>query len=273
MNKTLFEYRDYKEYLNSALTIRGVAGRGERTRLAEFIGCHTGYISQVLRGGAHLSLEQAEAVTRFFGHNQNQAKYFLSLVQFNRAGTESLRSIFEKNLNELTEKQYELKQRLGVKKSLSPEDQSRFYSSWHYGAIHVLVSLPSCHTERGISAYLGIPIEKVSEVLQFLTEVGLVVLKDEQYQIGTTHIHLERESPMIAKHHTNWRLQAIQSLDNSQSKDLHYSSVITASHNDSVRIREILVRAIEEVRATVRGSKDEACYAYSVDFFGLRKNV
>jgi uncharacterized protein (TIGR02147 family) len=268
MEKSIFEYKGYKSYLNEVLDRRS---RGERSRLAEAIRCHSGYVTQVLNGTAHFSLEQAELVNQFLGHSKDQSHFFLLLVQFDRAGTATLREHFEEQMKELVEKQFVLKTRLRYKRSLSREDQAIFYSSWHYGAVHVLVSVPGCSTVKGMSDYLGIPLEKTAEVVAFLSSVGLITQEGDHYKIGTTHIHLEHDSPMISKFHTNWRLQAIQSLDHQRAEDLHYSSVITASYEDSPKIREILVKAIEEVRAVVRPSKNEAAFSYAIDFFELRK--
>jgi hypothetical protein len=72
---------------------------------------------------------------------------------------------------------------------------------------------------------------------------------------------------MISKHHTNWRMQAIQSLEREAESELHYSSVITVSEGDAVKIREALVKAIEQVRLIVKPSKDEALYCYNLDLF------
>jgi hypothetical protein len=47
--------------------------------------------------------------------------------------------------------------------------------------------------------------------------------------------------------------------------------VITASCEDFTKIREILVTAIEEVRAVVRKYESEEGYYYSLDFFSLKK--
>ncbi|MGZ3698691.1 MAG: TIGR02147 family protein [Bdellovibrionota bacterium] len=272
MRNSVFEYRDYKAYLRDSLEARTETKRGERSRLAGFIGCHTAYVSQVLNGQAHFSLEQGELASRFLGHTKDQSLYFLLLIQFARAGTPSLKQLFEEQMQALREKQLVLKDRLEFQKTLTREDQATFYSSWHYGAVHVLVSVPGCHTERGMSDYLGLPVERIAEILQFLVKVGLVLRKDGSYKVGTSHIHLEHDSPLISKHHSNWRLQAIQSLDYSKNnKDLHYSSVITSSKADAEKIRSLLVSAIEDVRAVVKPSKDEEGYCYAIDFFGLRK--
>jgi hypothetical protein len=58
MKNSIFEYRDYKTYLNDTLEKRAreFNERGIRSRLSEAIKCHTAYVSQVLGGNAHFSL-------------------------------------------------------------------------------------------------------------------------------------------------------------------------------------------------------------------------
>ena len=58
MTMKLLDYSDYKAYLRAATD----ASRGLRTALARSLGCQTAYVSQILNGGAQLSLEQAEAI-------------------------------------------------------------------------------------------------------------------------------------------------------------------------------------------------------------------
>jgi hypothetical protein len=49
---------------------------------------------------------------------------------------------------------------------------------------------------------------------------------------------------------------------------LHYSGVIGVNSRDLLHIREIMTRAIEEIRKTVRESApEEKCYCYNLDFF------
>lgn len=266
----IFGFSDYKTYLREHFNRRRDQEKGLRSRLAEAVRCHAAYVSQVLNGDAHFSLEQTELVAKFLTLNKSETGYLLLLVQHARAGTVTLKAHFETLMKELAAKQLVLKDRLEFNKSLNREEQATFYSSWHYGAVHVLVSVPGCHQEKGIAKYLNIPVSKVVEVLEFLLRVRLVAKTDAGYTIGNGRIHLEHDSPMISKHHTNWRLKAVQALDTGEPADLHYSSVITCAEADAPKIKAALVRAIEEVRAIVRPSKDEAGYAYCLDFFGLK---
>src|SRR4051812_2756633 len=95
----VFDYKDYKIYLAEALAYRRHRERGAQARLAEAIHCQSAYLSMVLKGSAHLSLEQAQGTNVFFGHGELAAHVFLLLVQGARAGTPALRTYFRKQLD------------------------------------------------------------------------------------------------------------------------------------------------------------------------------
>lgn len=100
MAKDLFESVDYKQYLIDVLTSNTLGGRGARTTLAQAAGCQLAFISQVLNGNADFSLEQADGISRYLSQNSKERDYFLLLVQYARAGTESLRAHFMRQIKE-----------------------------------------------------------------------------------------------------------------------------------------------------------------------------
>ena len=104
MNKTIYQYRDYKKYLHDYIQSQPGKGYGFRSRIAETTHCDTAYVSQVLRQNAHFSLEQAEDLNDLLGHTQDESEYFLLLIQLARAGTPKLRARTEKLLQGYIEK-------------------------------------------------------------------------------------------------------------------------------------------------------------------------
>jgi hypothetical protein len=59
MMKTIFDYRDYKDYLQDYIARLPAKGHGFRVEMARALGIHNAYVSQVLNTGAHFSPEQA----------------------------------------------------------------------------------------------------------------------------------------------------------------------------------------------------------------------
>jgi uncharacterized protein (TIGR02147 family) len=270
MDKSVFDFRDYKKYL----THRFKNGeRGGQARAAQALRCHSGYISQVLHGKAHLSLEQGDEANRFFKHSKLASQYFITLLQIARAGTETLREHFEEQRVAIYDRQLVLKNRFQVHTPISIEDEGRIYSSWHFVAIHMAVLIPELQEIGAIAEYLGLSETRVKEVLETLTKIGFVRENGNRFTIGETRAHLGVDSSSLPKHHTNWRLQALASLDRLRNTDLHYSSVVTLSQSEVPIIREILVRTIEEIRKTIVPAKDERLFAYCIDWFEVGRST
>lgn len=271
MKKDLFDYKDYKSYLSAYIKAQPKGGRGIRLAMAQHMGSPVSHISQILNGKSHLSLEQAESVNEFLGHTQEESQYFILLVQLSRAGTPALRKRLSFQIQQILEKRLILKDRLGVKQTLSKESQMEFYSSWLYGAVHVMLTIPKFQSKETISQHLGISLKRTAEILEFLVSTGLAVQKDKgKFDIGEARIHLGSDSALISKFHTNWRMKAIQSLEKeTASEDLHYSSAITISDSDFLKIKSQLVKCIEEIKQVIRDSPAEGVHSFNIDFFKL----
>ncbi len=273
MNKTIYQYRDYKKYLHDYIQSQPGKGYGFRSRIAETTHCDTAYVSQVLRQNAHFSLEQAEDLNDLLGHTQDESEYFLLLIQLARAGTPKLRARTEKLLQGYIEKSQVLKHRVDIKQTLGELDQVRYYSAWYYAAVHILIAIPEFRTRDLIAARLGLSSEKVSQILEFLLSVGLASKLGDHYSIGTNRIFLGNDSMMLSKHHNNWRVKAIEMINrNSLQGDLnlHLSTVLSFAKKDVAAVKEKLIQGIEEARKIVRESNpEEDIYCLGVDFFRL----
>lgn len=265
----LFECQDYRKYIEWQLKSGTLPGRGSRTRLAEGAGCQIAYVSQVLRGDYDFSLEQGERINRFFGHSPEESHFFMLLLLRARAGSEDLRRYFDAQIHEALEKRLVLKHRLKVSNDLSPENQTIYYSRWYYAAIHICLTIPGMGTKPAIAKRLRLPIKIVNQALGFLVSAGLATTKGEEYQPGNVRIHLGNNSPNVIKHHTNWRMRAVEALDREEDRSLHYSSVVSLSTADLLKIKARLIAEIEKTKAIIRDSPGEELCGFSLDLFPL----
>lgn len=266
MGKNIFEFHDYKEFLGEQAKL---SGRGFKKALAGAAQCQTTYISQILGGKPHLSLEQAQAALSFLGLTREEGYYFLLLVEKARAGTPALRAFLEDRARVEREKHLVIRDRVKLGSSLSVEAKATYYSSWHYAAVHMLITIPKFQTLTEIARKLQLTQKRSSEVLEFLTSVGLTTSQNGRYSPGDSQIYLEKTSPLMAKHHTNWRIRAIESLDQDSPEEIHFSGVFTLTSEASERIRTILVQSIEDSVNVVKEAKEEKLVAMGIDFFEL----
>jgi len=270
INKNVFNFSDYKSYLSYVESRRKSFERGFRTKLASSIGCQSGFISNVLNGDAHFSSEQITGISRFLNLKPAEQKYLYTLLQYARAGTPALKSFIQNELDLLLDEYLNIKKRVGDSKALSESDQAVYYSSWHYTAVHLLTTIPGYKTPQSIAEGLGLAEAAVKKILLFLVQTGILVeKKNGELEAGNVLIHLNRESPHIRQHHTNWRIAAIQSLANDHQSDLHYSTISTLAKNDAEKLKAEMVRLIENYVETVKPSKEEEMVGFNLDFFRL----
>jgi uncharacterized protein (TIGR02147 family) len=271
VESSIFEVIQYKQYLIQRLG--GFRSRkGLRLAAAKFLNCQPTFVSQVLNGNSHFSLEQAEKVSRFLGLTEDEREYFFLLIQKERAGTPELAEYYAAKTGQLLAKRQVLTHRLGKDTTLNREDQSIYYSSWHYAAIHIAVTIPTLRTREAIAEFFKLPLFKVSSVLEYLLNTGLIKQDASgKYETGNSRIRLGNDSHNILKHHTNWRNQAIDSLDRETPFDLHYSAVLSISASDRIKIKDMIMDALKKQLVIADASKEEELYSYCIDFFNLRR--
>jgi len=271
--KLAFEFKDYKLYLKEVERRRPLKGRGFRADLARAAGCQTAYVSQVLNGRANFSLEQAHSVSKLLLHDREEDRFFILLVEYGRAGTQGLRAHFLEQMEELVQRQLNLKDRFKIKEVLSLEDQTTYYSEWAYAAIHIAVTISKLSTALALAEFFQLPLHKVEKILHFLLSTRLISQpRPHEFQIGTGRIHLGKDSPLISKHHANWRLQAMNSFERESERDLHFTSVVSVSQEDALQIKARFVKEIDAYNAIVKDSKEDTMYCLSLDFFSLRRD-
>src|SRR5262249_54291611 len=126
-----YSFQGYKPYLNHVLSPTG-SSRGLRSKLAEHLDCQTAFISQVLNGPSHFSLEYALKISEFLSHNEDEAQFFMLLVQMDRAGTHTLKDFYKRQLQQIHTAREKVQERIKVKQGLSEQARETYYSSWHY---------------------------------------------------------------------------------------------------------------------------------------------
>lgn len=266
---SVFDYLDYKEYLRVRLEYERTLRRGAQARLAEAMGCQSAWVSMVLSEKGDLTAEQGNAAATLYSLSRNEGHYFVLLILKARAGTAALRDYFQKQIQELLDGRKSLANRLTDARVFPVEEQSVFYSSWSYAAAHISLTVPRLQSIDAASRYLGLPKKTVIRLLDYFVSCGLATEGDGAYKVGPTRTHLAKTSLFSRQHHSNWRLQAISNLESDAAQDFHYTSVISAARRDMPKVQEIMMRAIEEIRAVVKESPEEDVFCYLMDLFCL----
>jgi uncharacterized protein (TIGR02147 family) len=262
----LFQTSDYKEFLRFKLE-ENRERRGYKSELAQAAGFQRSFLSQVVGTHVHCTPDHAAALARFWGLPEEERDYFLELVHLARAGTEGLRAIHEKRIREIRARNENLASRFRKETPLVEADQALYYSSWHWSAIHILLSIPSFRTAQAIAARLRLEKGFVESCLDSLRRLGLVEQDGKSWRISAKDIHLPKNSPLTSMNHLNWRVQAVASSQARRDEALHYTAVHSLSRADFERIKQMILELLDRSRAIVGPSQEEELACLTVDWF------
>lgn len=267
----IFEHNNYLSYIKSYLNKLPRKGRGVRAAMAGHLNCKTSFISQVMSGVQNFSVEQAFLLNSFFGHGEYESKYFLNLVQMERAGQKGLKNFFKNEAEKNRSEALRLKNKLSDAAQVrSKEDEFKYFSSADYAYVHILTTIPEFQSKEALLKKLNFNPKYLDKILQYLLDLGYVMYQKGKYLPGASILHLPDDSAIIATHHTNWRIQAIKACQSPQESDFHYSSIVSITEKDFFAIKAMMVKHLEEYRRIINPSDCEKPYSLCFDFYEMK---
>jgi len=263
---TVFEYNEYKQCVNDWVQSQPKAGYGVYSRIAQHLGTNSVVISQVFKGDRDLNLEQAAKLCEFMNLGTLETDYLLLLVQNGKAGTPGLKKILTRQLGEIRNRGQAIKNRV-KHEQLTDQDKALFYSNWYFIATWLAATIPQYSNVRNLSKHFRVPEPVLTEVLDFLLDKGLLVRKGANFDFGVNVTHVPHDSPYVNKHHLNWRMKALQAMDQRREANLHYSAPMAMSQEIRTKVREEIVQLIQKTTKKVADSPSETLACLTIDFF------
>lgn len=263
---SIYDYNDYKKFIIDWIELAPSKGRGQRIQLAKALSCQTPFITHVLSGDYHFSSEQGAAAAKWMGLNEVDTEYLLLLILKQRSATQESTAVFSRQIEKRKNEENILKKRLKIKAGLTSEDQIQYYSHWHYAAIHMSILNPKLQTAEALEKYFQLPRAKILSVIDFLIQTHLVELSHHKLKVKSPMIHLEKTSPLLSMHHTNWRLKAVDAIKDKDASSLHYTGVISLSNADYEWVKSQISLVLEKTIDRVKNSADEKLAVLAFDW-------
>jgi uncharacterized protein (TIGR02147 family) len=229
-------------------------------------------ISQIFRGSRDLSLDLALLLADFWGLSEIQKKYFLLMVQKDRASHHQFAEYCHSQMSILQKEMEEVGHRAPKSKNISEQAKAQFYSHWKYSAIRLLTDIEGRGMPSLIARELGLPLHDVKHVLEFLLQHTLVKeISPQNFRIGHQATHLASTSPWLRQHHRNWRTKALEGLEDLSRNELSYTAPMAISEESLYEIRELLLESIEKIIPMIKNSKSETLACLNLDLFKITK--
>lgn len=266
---SIFDFEDYRKFIQNKVQSLPKGGRGEYQRIAKSIRLHTTYLSQVIKGLKNLNQDQSLELCEYWKLSPLESRYFLLLVDYERAASQKLRDYIRSQLFQIKEESLRLTTRLNKEKVLDEKVQSVFYSNWLYSAIRLASSLPHLQHRTDIANYFNLSPQELEKIILFLVGNRLCEQQGEKIVMGPQRTHLPAESPMISKHHINWRLKAFDNYTRMKKEDLSFTGPLSIGVNDVSVVREKITQLIKEISEIVKDSPSEKLYCFNLDWFSF----
>lgn len=266
---TCFEYTDYKKFVRDRVSRMPKKGYGQFSKMAKHLAINSVNVTQIFKGDRDLSAEQACLLTEFFGLSNLEAEYFVGLVELARASHFKLKVMIQKRLDTILRKSENLKDRLIAKAELTEDAKALFYSNWYYSGVRLATSIKDLQTADQISNYYNMPLTMVNRILEFLLTHGLVKESNGKLTMGPSSTHLEATSPLIGRHHTNWRNKAIEKVNFINADELALSMPCSLSKKSRLQIRKELVATVERITQLIDEEPEEELACLNIDWFKI----
>lgn len=265
---SVFNFKSYRSFLKEFIQKQPRRGHGQISKIAQAVGIQTTLMSMILSGRRDPSSEQSYEISEYLELTSLEQEYFLLLVQLERAGTQRLKSHLQKKLTAVKTEAQKIDNRFAFEKRLSDHDQALFYSSWIYSAIRLFCTTDeSGKTMDEICSRFHIPRNQAFEILKFLRSTGVVIEEGDHFKMGVGRTFLEKGSVHVSRHHLNWRMKAMQRLEQMEDDELMFTSPISISTEDFKKLREQIADFIQNFSNLVKESPAEEVACLNIDLF------
>lgn len=268
----IFEHTNYRTYLRDYIKELPRKGRGELSNIAKHLNVNTTLLSQIMSGARDFNQEQTYSLSLYLGHTELEMEYFSLILQIERASSVEFKVHLRKKIADVKNESLKLSKRISYEKKLSEQQKTVFYSSWIYSAVHIYTSL----VEEGVSfdelyRRFGLSKSRTLDTIKFLLSSGIITETSGKYQPGVQSTFVEQGSPHLLKHHSNWRVKAIQKSENLSDTEMMVTGQFSLSKKDFLRLREQLTEFLRAVNLAVKDTVPEEIVCLNIDWFWLDK--
>lgn len=267
---TVYDYKTYPAFVKAWVKQQGKGGRGLFKEIAEHLRISSVLLSQIVNGTRQIGEDQAFELCKYIGLSETESEYFMLLVRRDRAHIHTYKKYLDEKISKLALDAQQPKNKvLPSDFVLSEVAKNKFASNIRYSLVRLACSLPQNKSLEQIAETLKMPRQEVAEIMEFLVAHGLCVQTKTGYEVGTTRIHIAKESEHYTSRQTQWRLLALRSLERRDDRNLCYTSALSISREDAEWMRAEILKFITDISKRTQESESQEMVCFNIDWFRL----
>lgn len=274
MNKSIFQYTDYRKYLADIYhQMKSKRSACSHRFIEQRVGISQGYFSRILKGEKNIADRVIMQFIQFLKLSKNEGKFFENLVKYTQTDDQAIKSMYYSRMIALSSP------------AVTPlaKEQFAYFTEVHHVAVRALVALVDIDDNADFEVLGRLLCPPVSgaamkESLLLLEKLGLIA-KDEHgvYRV-TNRIVSTGNHPgnMVIRTYTRNSLQrAADALGTVPEKERMASTMtISVSPKTYEQIIELLAATRQEIHKLIEQETDASrIYQLSMNFVPLSQRV
>jgi uncharacterized protein (TIGR02147 family) len=265
---TILDFEEYRDFIRYRLRGLPLRGRGEMSNIAKSLRMNATWLSQIMSGSRQFTVDQALELGALWQLSSTEIEYFILLVQLERSATHKAKLFFRKKIDTLKTENSKLQNQVPHERQFDEKEKAIFYSSWLYSAIHLYTSTKKDGvTIEEILSHFEIHRVRAINILTFLVQSELCFKNENRYSPTTLSTFVDRESPHFLKHHSNWRIRAIEKAERLSDEEVMFTAPVSIAREDFPSVQKELVRCIKTISGIVKDSNADSVAALNIDWF------
>lgn len=260
----IYAFDDYRSFFAQRIE-QDPKRWGMKSRLAEHLGCQTGFVSQVLTGSSHFSSHHLLLCAGFFSLTEDETDYLFLLEQYQKAGSSGLAKYYLKKIKERQVQQKKLQPK--APKQIPIAEATEVFGDPIYITLLAAVSCKSYKSIQALSERFQIDTPRLLAALSKLESLGLIYRNKVGYSLSpdSSRLHFPKASPISAMHLMNWRIEAKKHFQNESARN--YSIICGVSQQGADEIQNLIKDLTVKIDKIIENSIEEEVYCLNLDFF------
>lgn len=258
----IYNFENTKDFLQSEFDER--LRKNPRYSLraySAFLGLNAAELSQVFKQTRHLSYPSAQKVIKAYGFNNDEARYFLWLLQKEKG------KHFGLNLEILNKKE---------KPQIKEAEFAEISTWYHFAILNLIDTQDFIWSSQYVASRLGLSLSEAGLAMRDLQKYGFVQVTNKKAQSKKKSVQISSQIPSsaIRTYHKQMLKKANEALDSVPLEQREFQSIGIALREEELKsLKTDIDEFTDKLMAKYHNRKASSVYQIQICLFPLTRKV